>query len=69
MLKSKKKRRFHCFKSPIHIGNVNIDKMVTSEENPCAKAGSKYFIGYKNNEDNTMLGILLQTLSGFSKNL
>ena len=30
--------------------------MVTSEENPCAKVGSKYFIGYKNNEDNTMLG-------------
>ena len=32
------KKMFHCFQSPIHIDNVNIDKMVRSEANPCAKA-------------------------------
>ena len=33
----------------IPIWDVNIDKLVLSEEFPCAKKGSKYFVGYKSN--------------------
>ena len=33
------KVQFHCSKSAISIGDVNIDKIVIFEEFPCAKKG------------------------------
>ena len=57
------KKEFHCSKSAIPIShvstdnvstdNVSTDKIVMSEAFPCAKKGSKYFGGYKDNEDVT----------------
>ena len=41
--------------------------MVTSQEYPFAKTGSKYFIGCKNNEDNTLLWFLFQKMGGVLK--
>ena len=31
------KRKFPSSKSPIYVGNVNIDKIVMSDEFPCTK--------------------------------
>ena len=57
------KKEFHCSKSAIPIShvstdnvstdNVSTDKIVMSEAFLCAKKGSKYFGGYKDNEDVT----------------
>ena len=40
------KRKFPSSKSPIDYSNVNIDKIIMSDEFPSTKKGSKYFIGY-----------------------
>ena len=37
----------------VSTDNVSTDKIVMSEAFPCAKKGSKYFGGYKDNEDVT----------------
>ena len=44
------KRNFHSSKSPIDVGNSNIEKIVRSGKFLCTKKDSKYFVGYKNNE-------------------
>ena len=36
---------FILLKKAVSIGDVNIDKIVITEELPCAKKGSKYFVG------------------------
>ena len=63
------KKEFHCSKSAIPIShvstdnvstdNVSTDKIVMSEAFPCAKKGSKYFGGYKDNEDVTLFRSML----------
>ena len=44
------KIKFHCRKRAIAIGNVNINKIIMSDEFPCSKKGCKYFASCKNNE-------------------
>ena len=39
------KREYHSSKSAISIYDVNIDKIIISEEFFYAKRGSKYFVG------------------------
>ena len=53
------KKEFHCSKSAIPISHVSTDKIVMSEAFPCAKKGSKYFGGYKDNEDVTLFRSML----------
>ena len=39
----------------ITVGDVNTDKIITSDNFPCLKKRFKYFFGYKNNKKNTPL--------------
>ena len=41
------KQKFHQYKRPISIKNVDIEKIVVSNKVPFVKKGFKYFIGYK----------------------
>ena len=41
------KYNFHQHKSPIAIGDVNINKIIVSNKGPFCKNGFKYFIDYK----------------------
>ena len=41
------KQKFHQHKSPISINNININKIVVSNEVSSSKKGFKYFIDYK----------------------
>ena len=38
------KHRFHCFKYPLYINNVNIDKIMISNRVCLGKNDFKYFI-------------------------
>ena len=44
------KREFHSSKRAIHTDDVSTDKIKISDEFPFSKNGSKYFVGYNNNE-------------------
>ena len=41
------KQKFHQFKKPISIKNIDINKIVVSNKVPLGKKCFKYFIGYK----------------------
>ena len=41
------KQKFHQHKRPIPIENIDINKVVVSNEVYCGKKNFKYFIGYK----------------------
>ena len=53
------KQEYHSSKSAISIYDVNIDKIIISEEFFYAKRGSKYFVGYKDIKEITPLYVLL----------
>ena len=61
------KRRLHSSKNPIHVSDVNIERIVICDEFPCTKKSSKYLIVYKNNEEVTTLCVLFPKLSGYLK--
>ena len=42
------KQKFHQLKEPILIKNIDINKIVVSNEVSFGKTGFKHFIGYKN---------------------
>ena len=42
------KTKFHQYKAPISIKNIDIEKMVVSNKVSFGKKGSKYFAGHKN---------------------
>ena len=44
------KQEFYFFKNAIPISDVNICKIVISEEFLCIEKGSKYFISYENKD-------------------
>ena len=43
--------RFHQYKRPISINNIDINKMIASNKFLFDKQDFKYFIGYKNNKE------------------
>ena len=50
------KQKLYSSKSPINAGDVGIiDRIIISGKFHYTKKGSKYLIGYKNNEDVTLL--------------
>ena len=61
------KRKFHSFKSPTTVNDIDIDKITISNKFPCGKKGFKYFIGYKNDKKVIPLCVLLPNLSGYVK--
>ena len=42
-----KKQRFHKYKRPISMKNININKIIVSNKASFGIKGCKYFIGYK----------------------
>ena len=42
------KQRFHQYKRPISMKNININKIIVSNKAPFGIKGCKYFIGYNN---------------------
>ena len=42
-----KKHKFHKYKRPISIKNIDINKIIVSNKVSFGKKGFKYFIGYK----------------------
>ena len=42
--------KFHQYKSPTSINNIDIKKIVVSNKVPFGKQDFRYFIGYKNNK-------------------
>ena len=63
------KIKFHCRKRAIAIGNININKIIMSDEFTCSKKGCKYFASCKNNKKkNTLLCVLLPKMSKYVKN-
>ena len=43
--------RFHQYKRPISINNIDINKMIASNKFLFDKQDFKYFIGYKSNKE------------------
>ena len=60
------KKGFHRSKQPIYLGQVEISKIVVSDEFKLDD-GVKNFIGYKNGETVKPLCIILPQMSGFIK--
>ena len=50
------------------LGDININKVILSEEFPCSNRSSKYFVGCKNNEKVRLLQVLLSKISNYVKN-
>ena len=60
------KKEFHRSKQPIYLNQVEISKIVISDEFKLDD-GVKNFIGYKNGETVKPLCIILPQMSGFIK--
>ena len=60
------KKEFHRSKQPIYLNQVEISKIVISDEFKLDD-GVKNFIGYKNGETVKPLCIILSQMSGFIK--
>ena len=43
--------KFHQYKSPISINDIDINRIVASNKFPFGKQDFKYFIGYKDNKE------------------
>ena len=63
------KKEFHTSKQGIALSLVDTDKMVASEKFKYSYNGSKYFIGYLDDDDNIIrpLCIMLPQMSGYIK--
>ena len=56
--------KFHQYKSPILISNIDIDKIEVSKKLPFDKQNFKYFIGYK---EIRLSSILFQEISIYKR--
>ena len=62
------KHKFHQRKSPILIYDVNIDKIVVSNQVPFGKNGFKYFIGYEDDSEKSMaLCMMLPKMNAYGR--
>ena len=63
------KKEFHTSKQGIALSLVDTDKMVVSEKFKYSYNGSKYFIGYLDDDDNIIrpLCIMLPQMRGYIK--
>ena len=61
------KHKFHQYKRPISIKNININKIVVSNKASIVKKGFKYFIGYKDAKKIRLLSIFLPEMSTYRK--
>ena len=61
------KKEFHKSKRPIDLMSVNVDQIVVSDKFKHSDEGSKYFIGYQEDEIIKPLCIILPQMSGCIK--
>ena len=61
------KYKFHQYKSPILINELNINKVVVSNRFPFGKRDFKYFIGYKDNTEIRPLGTFFWEMSKYKR--
>ena len=62
------KKEFHASKQPIALNLVDINQLVISDKFKHSDKGSKYFIGYKDNDIIRPIYIVLSQMSGYIKN-
>ena len=62
-----KKQKFHQYKRPTLIKNIDINKIVVSNEVSFDKKGFKYFIGRKDSKKVRPLCIFLPKMSAYRK--
>ena len=59
------KKEFHAYKKSIALNLLDIDKIVMSDKFKHSDKGSKYFIGYRNDDIIRLLCIILPQRSGY----
>ena len=64
-----KKQKFHKYKRPISIKNIDINEIVVSNKVSFGKKGFKYLIGYKDAIKIRPLFIFLSKMSAYRKDL
>ena len=55
--------KFHQYKSPILINDVDINEIVVSNKFPFGKQDFEYYVGYKDNKEIRPLGIYFPEMS------
>ena len=61
------KHKFHWYKRPISMKNIDINKIVVSEKTFFGKKSSKYFTGYKDARKTRPLCIFLPKISVYRR--
>ena len=61
------KHKFHQYKSPIWISNMDISKTVVPNRVPFGKKDFKYFIGYEEDKKVRFLSIMLSKMSPYRR--
>ena len=61
------KQKFHQYKSPIWISNMDISKTVVPNRVPFGKKDFKYFIGYEEDKKVRFLCIMLSKMSTYRR--
>ena len=61
------KCKFHQYKRPISIDNVDVNKIIASNKIPFGKNDFKYFIGYKDAKKIRPLYIFLPKMSAYRR--
>ena len=59
------KKEFHAYKQSIALNLLDIDKIVMSDKFKHSDKGSKYFIGYRNDDIIRLLCTILPQRSGY----
>ena len=67
MILKSKKQKFHQYKRPISIKNIDINKIVVSNKVSFGKKGYKCYIGYKNAKKIRPLCIFLPKMSAYRR--
>ena len=61
------KYKFHQYKSPVSIDNIDVNKIVVSNKISFGKNGFKHFIGYNNAEKYRPLWIFFPKMSTYRR--
>ena len=63
-----KKNRLYCSKVPVHVSDVDIEKVLVSNKISLGEKKYKYFIGYLDNDDKVQpLNIMLPKTTAYVK--
>ena len=61
------KHEFYWYKSPVSINDVDVSKILASNEVGFGKKGFKYFIGYKGGKKVRTLCVMLPKMSAYRR--